>query len=74
MEPCFAYGEDDNAPAGKCNRIRQRNGVARQQLAGLFQEIAPDNYKARQWGPLRRMPMRDNTYRWLCPEHAQEYR
>jgi hypothetical protein len=48
--------------------------IARQQLAGLLQEIAPKNYKARQWGPLRRIRMPDNTYRWLCPAHAQRYR
>jgi Leucine-rich repeat (LRR) protein len=48
--------------------------VARQQLARLLEEIAPDNYRARQWGPLKRRPMPDNTYRWLCEEHAQEYK
>jgi len=48
--------------------------IARIQLAGLFAEIAPANYKARQWGPLRRVRMPDNTYRWLCGEHAAEYK
>jgi hypothetical protein len=48
--------------------------IARMQLAELFSEIAPKNYKARQWGPLRRVRMPDNTYRWLCEEHAAEYK
>jgi hypothetical protein len=41
------------------------------QLAQLLEAIAPDNYKARQWGPLRRVRMGDNTYRWMCDEHAR---
>ena len=44
------------------------------QLAELFSEIAPKNYKARKWGPLRRVRMLDNTYLWLCEEHAKEYK
>ena len=48
--------------------------MARQQLAGLLREIAPKNYEARQWGPLRRIHLPDNTYRWLCKEHAELYR
>ena len=47
------------------------NRITRMQLAKLLEEIAPDNYKARQWGPLRRVRMGDNTYRWLCEEHAR---
>ena len=48
------------------------NRIARVQLAALFEEIAPDNYKSRQWGQLRRVPMNDNTYRWLCDTHAKK--
>jgi len=48
--------------------------IVRMQLAELFSEIAPKNYKARQWGELRRVRMADNTYRWLCGKHAAEYR
>ena len=40
------------------------------QLARLFEEIAPANYRARKWGPLERVRRPDNTYRWLCPDHA----
>jgi hypothetical protein len=47
------------------------NRIARMQLAELLEAIAPDNYKARQWGPLRRVRMGDNTYRWMCDEHAR---
>ena len=48
--------------------------IVRMQLAELFEQIAPKNYKARQWGELRRVRMPDNTYRWLCAKHAAEYR
>jgi internalin A len=47
--------------------------LARMQLAELLEEIAPRHYKARRWGPLRRIRMPDNTCRWLCNEHAKEY-
>lgn len=46
--------------------------MARFQLARLLEELAPDNYRARQWGPLRRVRMGDNTYRWMCDEHARK--
>jgi len=45
--------------------------IARMQLAELLEAIAPQNYRARQWGPLRRVRMGDNTYRWMCDEHAR---
>jgi hypothetical protein len=48
--------------------------IARMQLTCLLREIARPNYEARQWGPLRRVRLPDNTYRWLCPEHAKEYK
>ncbi len=35
-------------------------------LAHLLEELAPINYKARQWGSLRRVRMSDNSHRWLC--------
>jgi GTPase SAR1 family protein len=64
---------------GKIRDLRQWGGedekrIVRMQLAELFSEIAPKNYKARQWGELRRIKMPDNTYRWLCEEHAEKYR
>jgi internalin A len=48
--------------------------IVRMQLAELFSEIAPRNYKSRKWGTLRRVRMSDNTFRWLCEEHAREYK
>ncbi len=48
------------------------NRIAGMQLAKLFEEIAPDNYKSRQWGELRRTLMIDNTHRWLCDDHAKK--
>ncbi len=50
------------------------NRIARMQLAQLLGEIAPKNYKARKWGSLQRVRMRDNSYRWMCQEHAKEYK
>jgi len=47
------------------------NRIARMQLAKLFEDIAPDNYKSRQWGELGRVLMSDDTYRWLCNAHAK---
>ena len=41
------------------------------QLAELLESIAPENYGARHWGPLRRVRMGDNTYRWMCDDHAR---
>ncbi len=64
---------------GKIRDLRQFGGedekrIARMQLGELFSEIAPKNYKARQWGTLRRVRMSDNTFRWLCEEHEKEYK
>jgi len=64
---------------GRIRDFRQSSGddekrIVRMQLAELFEQIAPKNYKARQWGELRRIKMPDNTYRWLCAEHAAEYK
>lgn len=47
---------------------------ARLQLAELLKEIAPNEYNLQQWGELRRVRMGDNTHRWLCKQHAAEYR
>jgi len=64
---------------GTLRDLRQLSGedekrIARMQLAQLLEQIAPKNYKARQWGLLRRVRMPDNTYRWLCAKHAEEYK
>jgi len=64
---------------GRIRDFRQSSGddekrIVRMQLAELFEQIAPKNYKARQWGELRRVKMPDNTYRWLCAKHAAQYR
>ena len=64
---------------GRVRDFRQSSGddekrIVRMQLGELFEQIAPKNYKARQWGELRRVRMPDNTYRWLCAKHAAEYK
>ena len=43
-------------------------------LARFLEAVAPDNYRARQWGSLRRVRMTDNSYRWLCESCAKERR
>jgi internalin A len=63
---------------GKIRDLRQLSGedekrIVRMQLAKLLEEIAPKNYEARQWGPLKRIRMPDNTYRWLCQKHFKEH-
>ena len=40
--------------------------IMRASLQKLLEEIAPNNYAAKQWGSLRRVRMSDNSYRWLC--------
>ncbi len=51
-----------------------KNRILRQQLAELLSEIAPKKYKSRQWGTMQRVPMRDNTFRWLCVKHYNQYK
>jgi hypothetical protein len=48
--------------------------VTRAALERFLQETAPDNYRARQWGSLSRVRLRDNSYRWLCTECAKRSR
>jgi len=48
--------------------------LTRAALAGLLEELAPTNYRARQWGSLRRVRMPDNSHRWLCEECAKRAR
>ena len=50
---------------------KQNYHERRAQLQQLLKEIAPKNYEAREWGSMRRVKMPDNTYRWMCEEHAR---
>jgi Leucine-rich repeat (LRR) protein len=45
--------------------------LTRAALARLLEETAPINYRARQWGSLRRVKMSDDSYRWLCEDCAK---
>jgi hypothetical protein len=47
----------------------RETALTRAGLARLLEETAPDNYRARRWGSLRRVKMPDNSYRWLCEAH-----
>ncbi|HEY4759978.1 MAG TPA: COR domain-containing protein, partial [Thermoguttaceae bacterium] len=48
--------------------------LTRAALTGFLEEVAPEKYNARQWGSLRRVRMRDNSYRWLCEKCAAKVR
>ena len=48
--------------------------LTRAALSQLLEEIAPTNYRARQWGSLCRVRMSDNSYRWLCEACAKRSR
>ena len=53
--------------------MREEGGdtkLMRAALARFLEEVAPNNYRARQWGSLRRVRMSDNSYRWLCEKCA----
>ncbi len=46
--------------------------TARAQLQQLLRDIAPENYESKLWGDMRRVRMPDNSYRWMCAEHANQ--
>jgi hypothetical protein len=73
-----ALAEADEAirgDAGKDLRGGDRaSRLTRAALTRLLEETAPDNYRARRWGSLRRVRMSDNTYRWLCEACAKRRR
>jgi GTPase SAR1 family protein len=48
--------------------------LTRAALECLLEETAPNNYRARRWGSLRRVRMSDNSYRWLCEDCAKRIR
>jgi hypothetical protein len=48
--------------------------LRRAALAWLLEETAPNNYRARRWGSLRRVRISDNSYRWLCGDCAKRRR
>jgi Leucine-rich repeat (LRR) protein/GTPase SAR1 family protein len=52
----------------------QETALTRTALTRLMEESAPDNYRARRWGSLRRVRMSDNSYRWLCGVCAEQRR
>lgn len=52
---------------GKDLRGSERESrLMRAALARFLEETAPTNYRAGQWGSLRRVRMSDNSYRWMC--------
>ncbi|VUX54879.1 protein of unknown function [uncultured Woeseiaceae bacterium] len=43
--------------------------LMRTAVASFLDGVAPNNYRAKQWGSLRRVHMPNNSYRWLCKDH-----
>lgn len=65
----------EDAMSGKDLRgVDQDAAATRAALARFLEETAPNNYRARQWGSLRRVRMPDNSHRWLCEECAKQAR
>jgi len=57
--------------------VRGGNGetsLMRAALIRFLEELAPDNYRAGQWGELKRTRLPDNSYRWLCEACARQVR
>ncbi|MEM8642951.1 MAG: COR domain-containing protein [Cyanobacteria bacterium P01_G01_bin.54] len=52
----------------------QKTALMRTAMAQFLEAVAPKQYHARQWGGLKRIHLPDNSYRWLCEEHAREAR
>lgn len=46
--------------------LERESRLMRVALAQFLEETAPTNYRAHQWGSLRRVRTSDNSYRWLC--------
>jgi len=60
---------------GKDLRSQDREAaVTRAALARFLEATAPDNYRAKRWGSLRRVRMSDNSHRWLCEACARKSR
>jgi len=72
----FAAAEEAvRGDVGKDLRQADRESrITRAALARLLEEIASTNYRARQWGSLRRVRLSDNSYRWLCEDCATRRR
>lgn len=64
---CGAVGKDLRANDKEA-------AITRAALARFLEDTAPNEYRARRWGSLRRVRMRDNSYRWLCGECATQSR
>ena len=51
-------------------KVERLEGMELRALRKLLDEVDANQ----DWGPLSRIRMSDNTYRWLCKEHAEEYK
>ncbi|GEP41915.1 hypothetical protein BGE01nite_12060 [Brevifollis gellanilyticus] len=72
LDEALAILEEEAA----CNLKGQSEAarLARAALTRLLEETAPDNYRAKTWGGLRRVRMPDNSHRWLCGCCAEKVR
>jgi hypothetical protein len=64
-------GEAENVLKGELGGkdlrgLERESRLMRVALAQFLEETAPTNYRAHQWGSLRRVRTSDNSYRWLC--------
>ena len=70
---------NDSAP-GEREHVKDVRGkdsetsLTRAALTRFLEELAPNNYRAGQWGELKRTRLPDNSFRWLCEEHARAAR
>lgn len=55
------------------NFIQNNTIYAKHALSSFLETIAPANFHHKEWGDLRRIQMNDNSFRWLCSEHAKNY-
>ncbi len=68
---------DDLWPGEQVRNLQGEDGetsLMRAALAHFLEGIAPTQYRAGQWGELKRVRLPDNTHRWLCVQHAREGR
>ena len=52
----------------------RETSLMRAAVARFLEKLAPDNYRAGQWGELKPIRLPDNSYRWLCQACARSVR
>ncbi|MEM6590624.1 MAG: hypothetical protein AAF651_02050 [Cyanobacteria bacterium P01_C01_bin.73] len=68
---------DDSLDGERVKDLRgegQKTALMRAAMTQFLETLAPTNYRAGQWGELKRIHLPDNSYRWLCAKHAKQAR